>query len=33
MDITESQEAIADVAWNLAQHGMIALPEHLENLA
>lgn len=33
IEITASQEAIAGVAWNLAQHGMIALPEHLENLA
>ncbi len=27
MDITASQAAIAGVAWNLAEHGMIAVPE------
>ncbi len=30
IEITESQEAIAGVAWNLAQQGMIALPDHWE---
>ncbi|MDB5337819.1 MAG: flagellar motor switch protein FliG, partial [Planctomycetaceae bacterium] len=31
LDITASQEAIAGVAWNLAQNGVIASPESWEN--
>jgi hypothetical protein len=33
IEINASQQAIAGVAWNLAQHGMIALPAHMENAA
>lgn len=33
VDINVSQQAIAGVAWKLAQHGMIVLPAHLENAA
>lgn len=33
LDIVAAQDAIAAVAWNLAQQGLIALPKHLENAA
>lgn len=33
IEIHQSQQAIARVAWKLAQHGMIVLPAHLDNAA
>ena len=33
LEITASQDTIASTAWNLAQQGMIVLPEYLENAA
>lgn len=33
LEISAAQDAIAGVAWNLAQNGMIALPPHLEHVA
>ena len=33
LEITASQDEIAGVAWDLAQQGMIVLPEHLEHAA
>lgn len=33
LDIAAAQDAIAAVAWNLAQQGLITLPKHLENAA